>query len=151
MKENSHDTSWGRKLQRKLESYRMPASFCNEHCCERRPMKPVFFAPTDIQPGELTAELQERLKASKNLIVICSPHSAHSDWVSKEIACFHSLGRTDNILFFIIDGIPYSGNHNTDCFHPIVETLELPEVIIFPKSKTTCKILKIFSDFAVKI
>ena len=134
MKDNSHDTSRGRKLQRKLESYRMPATFCNEHSCERRPMKYVFFAPTDIQLGELTAELQKRLKASKNLIVICSPHSAHSDWVDKEIACSHSLGRTDNILFFIIDGIPYSGNHNTDCFHPIVETLELPEVIIVPKS-----------------
>ena len=126
---NSHDISWGRKLQRKLESYRMSATFCNEHGCERRPMKPVFFAPTDIQPGGLTVELQERLKASKNLIVICSPHSAHSDWVGKEIAFFHSLGRTDNIHFFIVDGIPHSGNPDTDCFHPIVEALELPEVL----------------------
>ena len=126
---SSHDTSWGKKLHRKLESYRIPATLCSEHGWPRQPMKPVFFAPADIQPGGLTAELQERLKASKNLIVICSPHSAHSDWVGKEIDFFHSLGRTENIHFFIVDGIPHSGNPNTDCFNPIVEKLGLPEIL----------------------
>lgn len=63
----------------------------------------MFFAPTDIQPGGLTAELQERLKASQNLIVICSPHSAKSKWVGQEITFFHSLGRTEHIHFFIVE------------------------------------------------
>ena len=126
---NSHDTSWGKKLQRKLEGYRMPATLCSEHGWERKPIKPVFFAPTDIQPGGLTAELQERLKASRNLIVICSPHSAQSEWVGKEIAFFHSLGRTENIQFFIIDGVPHSGNPDTECFNPVIDTLGLPEIL----------------------
>lgn len=126
---NSHDTAWGKRLQRKLESYRMPATLCSEHGWERKPIKPVFFAPTDIQPGGLTAELQERLRASRNLIVICSPHSAQSEWVGKEIAFFHSLGRTENIHFFIIDGVPHSGNPATECFNPIVDTLGLPEIL----------------------
>lgn len=126
---NSSDIVWGRKLQKKLESYRMPATLCNEHCWERKPLKPVFFAPTDIQPGGLTAELQDRLTASKNLIVICSPNSAKSEWVGKEIAFFHSLGRTGRIHFFIIDGVPHSGNPNTECFNPIVDTLGLPEIL----------------------
>lgn len=126
---NSHDTTWGKKLQHKLEGYRMPATLCSEHGWKRKPIKPVFFAPTDIQPGGLTAELQERLKASKNLIVICSPYSAQSEWVGKEIAFFHSLGRTENIHFFIIDGVPHSGNPDTECFNPIVNTLGLPEIL----------------------
>ena len=67
---SSKDTAWGRQMQRKLEHYRMPATLCSEHGWERRPMKPVFFAPSDIQPGGLNEELQERLKASRNLIVI---------------------------------------------------------------------------------
>ena len=67
---NSKDTEWGKRLQRKLEHYRMPATLCSEHGWERTPIKPVFFAPTDIQPGGLTEELQERLRASRNLIVI---------------------------------------------------------------------------------
>ena len=126
---NSHDTDWGKRLQKKLEHYRMPATLCSEHNWPRTPIKPVFFAPTDIQPGGLSEELQERLKASRNLIVICSPNSARSAWVGKEIEYFHSLGRTKNIHFFIVDGIPHSGDPATECFNPVVEKLGLPEIL----------------------
>lgn len=78
----------------------MPATLCSKHGWKKNPMRPVFFAPTDIQPGGLSSELQERLKASRNLIVICSPNSARSEWVGKEIAFFHQLGRTEQIHFF---------------------------------------------------
>lgn len=101
---NSHDTSWGKRLQRKLEGYRMPATLCGEHGWARKPINPVFFAPTDIQPGGLSEELQDRLRASKNLIVICSPYSAKSEWVGKEIAFFYSLGRAKDIYFSLSTG-----------------------------------------------
>lgn len=126
---NSKDTEWGKRVQKKLEHYRMPATLCSEHGWSRTPIKPVFFAPTDIQPGGLTEELQERLKASRNLIVICSPNSAKSEWVGKEIEFFHQLGRTKQIHFFIVDGTPHSGNPETECFNPIVDTLGLPEIL----------------------
>lgn len=126
---NSKDTEWGKKVQRKLEGYRMPSTLCSEHGWKRKPLKPVFFAPTDIQPGGLTAELQERLRASRNLIVICSPNSARSKWVGEEIAYFHSLVRTDNIHFFIVDGMPHSGNEDTECFNPVIKTLGIPEIL----------------------
>jgi hypothetical protein len=126
---NSRDTEWGKRVQRKLEHYRMPATLCSEHGWKRTPIKPVFFAPTDIQPGGLTAELQERLKASRNLIVICSPNSAKSEWVGKEIDFFHQLGRTEQIHFFIVDGVPHSGNPDTECFNPIIDTLGMPEIL----------------------
>ena len=126
---NSKDTVWGKRVQRKLEHYRMPATLCSERGWKRTPIRPVFFAPTDIQPGGLTDELQERLKASRNLIVICSPNSAQSDWVGKEIEFFHSLGRTENIHFFIVDGKPHSGNSETECFNPVIDKLGLPEIL----------------------
>ena len=126
---NSKDTKWGKRVQRKLEHYRMPATLCSERGWKRTPIRPVFFAPTDIQPGGLTDELQERLKASRNLIVICSPNSAQSDWVGKEIEFFHSLGRTENIHFFIVDGKPHSGNPETECFNPVIDKLGLPEIL----------------------
>ena len=126
---NSKDTAWGMKLQKKLEHYRMPATLCSEHNWQRTPIKPVFFAPTDIQPGGLSEELQERLKASQNLIVICSPNSAKSQWVGREIEFFHNLGRTKNIHFFIVDGIPHSGDPETECFNPVVNQLGLPEIL----------------------
>ena len=126
---NSKDTEWGKRVQKKLEHYRMPATLCREHGWELKPINPVFFAPTDIQPGGLTEELQERLKASRNLIVICSPNSAKSEWVGKEIEFFHQLGRTKQIHFFIVDGVPHSGDPDTECFNPIVDTLGLPEIL----------------------
>ena len=126
---NSKDTAWGKKLQKKLEHYRMPATLCSEHNWQRTPIKPVFFAPTDIQPGGLSEELQERLKASQNLIVICSPNSAKSQWVGREIEFFHNLGRTKNIHFFIVDGIPHSGDPETECFNPVVNQLGMPEIL----------------------
>lgn len=127
---NSKDTAWGKRLQRKLEHYRMPSTLCSERGWEKRtPINPVFFAPTDIQPGGLSEELQERLRASRHLIVICSPNSAQSEWVGREIAFFHSLGRTKNIHFFIVDGTPHSNAPQTECFNPIVEELGLPEIL----------------------
>ena len=126
---NSKDTEWGKRVQKKLEHYRMPATLCREHGWERKPINPVFFAPTDIQPGGLSEELQERLRASRNLIVICSPNSAKSEWVGKEIEFFHQLGRTKQIHFFIVDGVPHSGNPETECFNPIVDKLGLPEIL----------------------
>ena len=126
---NKKDTEWGKRVQRKLEHYRMPATLCSEKGWKRKPINPVFFAPTDIQPGGLTEELQERLRASRNLIVICSPNSAQSEWVGKEIEYFHSLGRTDSIHFFIVDGSPNSADPATECFNPVIKKLDLPEIL----------------------
>ncbi len=126
---NAKDTDWGKKLQKKLEHYKLPSTLCREHGWKRKPINPVFFAPTDIQPGGLSEELQERLKASRNLIVICSPNSAKSEWVGKEIEFFHRLGRTNDIHFFIVDGSPHSSNPETECFNPVIDKLGLPEIL----------------------
>ena len=126
---SSKDYKWGKCVQRRLEGYRMPATLCSEHGWKRKPINPVFFAPTDIQPGPLTEELKARLSDSKHLIVICSPNSAQSDWVGQEIEYFYKeLGRKD-IHFFIVDGTPHTGDKTTECFNPIVEKLGMPEIL----------------------
>ena len=126
---NAKDIRWGKRLQRKLEHYRMPATLCSERGWKRKPMDPVFFAPYDIQPGGLSDELKSRLRASRNLVVICSPNSAKSEWVGKEIQYFHELGRDKVIHFFIVDGIPHSGDSATECFNPIVKQLDQTEIL----------------------
>lgn len=125
---NSHDTQWGKRLKRKLVGYRMSATLCREHGWKRKPINPIFFAPTDIQPGGLSDELKSRLQDSRYLIVIGSPHSAQSEWVGREIAYFHSLGRAQNIHYFIVDGQPNSGP-DTECFNPVIKQLGMPEIL----------------------
>lgn len=126
---NSKDTIWGKRLQKKLEHYKLPSTLCSKHGWTRTPIKPVFFAPTDIQPGGLSEELQERLRASQHLIVICSPNSAKSEWVGKEIEFFHGFGRSNNIHFFIVEGSPNSDDPETECFNPVIKKLGLSEVL----------------------
>ena len=123
---NRHDTAWGKRLQRKLEDYRMPSTLCRDHGWDKKPFfKQIFFAPYDIQPNDLNEELKARLRASKNLIVICSPNSAKSEWVGREIEYFHSLGRADNIFFFIVDGEPNSNDKDKECYNPKAKELGL--------------------------
>ena len=126
---SSHDTSWGKRLHNRLEYYRLPSTLCSKHGLKRIPMRPIFFAPTDIQPGGLNEELKSRLRASRNLVVICSPNSAQSKWVGEEIKYFHELGRTDNIHFFIVRGTPHSANPDEECINPIVDELGIPEIL----------------------
>lgn len=126
---SSRDTSWGKRLERKLEYYRLPTALCRTHGLNRKPLNPIFFAPNDIQPGGLTEELQSRLRQSRNLIVICSPDSARSQWVGKEIEYFCSLGRADRIFLFIIAGTPGSGDQRTECLNPALRQCGLPEML----------------------
>lgn len=126
---SQHDIRWGKRLERKLAGYKMPATLCSERGWERKPINPIFFAPYDIQPGDLDEELKARLRASRNLIVICSPFSAQSEWVGKEIQYFHELGRDKNIYFFIVEGEPHSKNPEKECFNPIIKELNIPEIL----------------------
>ena len=126
---SSHDTKWGKRIHKKLESYSIPSTLCKKHGWKRKPLNPIFFAPYEIQPGTLSEELKDRLRESRHLIVICSPYSAQSYWVGLEIEFFHQLGRTKNIHFFIIDGVPNSGDKTTECFNNKIRELGIPEIL----------------------
>ncbi len=126
---STKDDPWGKRLQNKLENYRLPAVIRKKRGLSRKPFKYVFYAPSEILPGGLDAELQYRLRVSRNLIVIGSPNSAKSYWVGKEIEYFHHLGRDEKIHYFIIDGVPNSEDSDRDCFHPILKELGIPEVL----------------------
>lgn len=126
---SSHDTKWGKRLHKKLESYSIPSTLCKKYGWKRKPLNPIFFAPYEIQPGSLSEELKDRLRQSRNLIVICSPNSAQSYWVGLEIEFFHQLGRTKDIHFFVIDGVPNSGDKTTECFNNKIKELGIPEIL----------------------
>ena len=126
---SSHDTKWGKRLHKKLESYSIPSTLCKKHGWKRKPLNPIFFAPYEIQPGTLSEELKDRLRESRHLIVIYSPYSAQSYWVGLEIEFFHQLGRTKDIHFFIIDGVPNSGDKTTECFNNKIKELGIPEIL----------------------
>ena len=116
----SSDEKWARWLQNKLESYRLPTALSKKNSRLPKRIKPCFRYHTDIQPNELKAELEEKLTQSKYLIVVCSPRSATSKWVGNEIETFIGMGRRSRVIPFIVEGLPYSGNPETECYHPVI-------------------------------
>lgn len=103
---NHKDVKWAKWLQKKLEWYRLPTGIHNE-LSRSRYIRPIFRDRDNLTSGVLNDLLQKNLESSKFLVVVCSPNSAQSQWVSDvEINTFIKMGRIEHIVPFIIDGIP---------------------------------------------
>ena len=117
----SSDEKWAKWVQQQIEAYRLPAVLQKKNPqAPKTRIRPLFRYHTDIQPNELKEELRSKLEMSKYLLVICSPRSAQSQWVGQEIENFVLMGRRDRIIPIIVDGRPYSGDPETECFHPMI-------------------------------
>lgn len=110
------DEKWAKWLQRKLEYYKLPSSIRKNNPNLPDRIRPVFKDTTDLEPGVLTQKIQEALNSSKFLIVICSPRSANSTWVSKEAQSFIDSERADKIIPFIISGKPNATDPKDECY-----------------------------------
>lgn len=122
---NSKDDRWAKWLQRKLEAYSLPVIIRNEKDeVVRREEKPkklrVFRYRADLNTVSLSEGLAKELDDARWLIVICSPNSAKSAWVGKEIQHFLDTGRRDHILPFIVSGTSYSGDEH-ECLNPVLK------------------------------
>ena len=115
----SEDVEWAMWLQHELEHYRLPASF-NGRTDIRQELRPVFRDIDELSAGNLPEQIKQALENSQNLIVVCSPQAATSHWVNQEVETFISLGRTDRIFPFIVEG-----NSPKEFFPPSL--LALPE------------------------
>lgn len=112
---NHKDVKHAKWLQTKLEHYKLPAEIHNE-IEDSRFIRPVFRDQTDLNTGILANTLRDQLEASRYLIVLCSPNSAKSQWVSNEVKTFIEWGRLDRIIPVIVDGQPNCYNPDLECF-----------------------------------
>lgn len=110
------DEKWAKWLQKKLESYRLPTAIRKENPNLPNKIRPVFRDQSELSGGNLKAEIEKGLNGSKYLIVICSPRSAKSTWVSKEVQHFIDQGREEYIIPFIVGGTPNASNPEDECF-----------------------------------
>lgn len=119
------DETWAKWLQKKLEHYKLPTEIRKKNPnldfseCPRC----VFKDTTDLSGGVLAKAIKAGLESSKYLIVICSPRAARSEWVCREVQSFIDLGREENIIPFIIEGVPYSKNEEAECFPDTLKLL----------------------------
>ena len=102
---SSRDKKIAEMIQRKLEHYRIPKDIASKYGI--RKIGRIFRDQTDLGARpDLTEELRRELDESEYLIVICSPDTADSRWVSREIKYFLEHHDVTNILPVLADGDP---------------------------------------------
>ena len=95
------DKPFAVKLEKALRRYRPPIGVKSG----RRRLR-VFRDDSEAKGGRLSEELQEALKASRTLVVICSPAARESEWVNKEIESFAAYHGSGNIFPALAEGLP---------------------------------------------
>ena len=120
------DEEWAEWLQHQLEHYHLLANIVADHPELPKDIRPLFRDKTELAGGVLAKEIRSALENSRFLIVVCSPNSAKSEWVDKEVQSFIDMGRTDRIIPFIIDGCPYS--NEKECFTASLRSLRGSEM-----------------------
>ena len=101
------DKKWGNWLHKKLETYRIPKSLVGQTTKTgriSRRLYPIFRDREELPTSnELGTSIKCALEESFFLIVVCSSNADKSNWVNEEIKYFKTLGRSENILSFIVD------------------------------------------------
>jgi TIR domain-containing protein len=104
------DAGFGRKIHRRLENYVLPARLVDQETRQGkvpRRLAPIFRDRDELPAAHnLTAEVRAALKASRSLVVICTPTAAQSTWVAREIELFRELHPDRPILAALVKGEP---------------------------------------------
>jgi WD40 repeat protein len=122
---SSKDASFAKRLHRALERYGVPTSLGSFDLVgggKKNRIYPIFRDREEASAGRLGELIEASLKASAALVVVCSPNSAQSPWVEKEIQSFIAQGRQDRIFAIISDTAPLVDETGADataaCFPP---------------------------------
>lgn len=118
------DRSSAKWLHNALETYKVPRHLAGRETLTGQVpgrLTPIFVDRDELPAtDDLTKTVREALEASEFLIVICSPHAAHSPWVNKEILDFKARWGEDKIRCLIVSGEPFSsdipGREHEECF-----------------------------------
>ena len=102
---NDRDQRWAEWLLNAIEIYRVPKAL--QHAGYPVHLGKVFRDRDELpSDGGLNEQIETALKASRFLIVISSPETPKSKWVSREIEIFEALGRHDKIIPLLVEGEP---------------------------------------------
>lgn len=119
---SSKDAALAERLHKRLETYGIPRDLRGRPGRDGPVPKKLFpiFRDRDELPlsADLGGTLQDALRKSRFLIVICSPAAAGSKWVNEEIRYFKSLGRDHRVIAVIVGGENARGERasSAECF-----------------------------------
>lgn len=104
------DRAWGEWAHTALETYRTPKALIGKAGAlgpVPARLTPIFKDREEEAAGAgITASIEAAMANSDFMIVICSPHSAQSKWVSHEIAWYKTHRDPRRVLALVVDGEP---------------------------------------------
>ena len=116
-----HGRRWAEWIHQALETYRVPKDLIGRRGIHGQlipsSLFPVFRDEEELAAADnLPGRIERALANSASLIVICSPLSARSRWVERELVYYQQLGKGDRIFALIISGEPDAGGTEEECF-----------------------------------
>lgn len=119
------DSKISKWLHKRLETYRIPrrlvGSITSNGVIPTR-LFPIFRDRDDLAATtHMTDAILEAVRESEFMIVVCTPSSAQSKLVNREIQEFKRLNGNSNILCLIADGTPFSDDPDKECFSDVLQ------------------------------
>jgi eukaryotic-like serine/threonine-protein kinase len=121
--DDNEDAEW---LHEAIEEFRVPKALVGR--LTENGVIPPRLTPVFRDRGELAAaddlgdEIEEALRASRFLIVLCSPAAVESRWIEAEISAYKRHRPDGCVLAAIIGGEPFASNipgrEAEECFPP---------------------------------
>jgi hypothetical protein len=109
------DAEAAHRIHSRLEGYHLPSRLhprTGVWNSKTNRLKPLFRDLDEMTVApDISAAISEAIASSAYLIVLCSPDSAKSDWVGREIEMFRAAHGDANILAAVVDGIPETAFH----------------------------------------
>lgn len=125
------DAKISKWLHKKLETYRIPRRLVGTKTKNGTvPAKlfPIFRDRDDLAATtHMTDAILDAVRDSEFMIVICTPASARSKLVNREIQEFKRLNGNHNILCLIADGVPFAEDPAQECFSDVLQKHISPE------------------------
>jgi len=118
-----NDGVFAKWLHRKIENWKVPSDIARSDGLwgpVPSNIRPVFRDRDYFTGGRSLKEATiKALESSEFLVVICSPNSVNSEYVSEEVRAFKALGKADRVIPVIYFGEP--GDPVYECFPDAVK------------------------------
>ena len=99
------DSAVAQQIHRQLERFRVPKAI--QKATGKNRIRRIFRDNEELPLSvNLSDDIREALKNSDYLIVICSPRTAESQWVQREIEIFLETHTVDKVLIVLAEGEP---------------------------------------------
>ncbi len=125
------DSAVATSLHRKLERFKLPSNLRKKYPKDKWKIRRVFRDQDELPLADnLSDPIEEAIKNSDYLIVICTPRLPESKWCAREIELFKEIHGQEKILAILAEGEPEQSFPEAICYREVESVNEQGETIV---------------------